>query len=94
MGKNQKRWRCGDLVLLDSDHKTHATLREILEIKGAKARTVHLDPRLRAKAAGGKGDYRGEWHLLTQLNDPALFLQTEEYADTLREREENRRDQT
>ena len=94
MGKNQKRWRCGDLVLLSSDHKTHATLREILEIKGARARTAYLDRGLRARAAKGQTDYQGEWHSIRELNDPALFLRTEEYLETLREREENRRNQT
>jgi len=90
MRKSQRRWQSGDLVLLSSDHKTHATLREILEVKGTKARTVYLDPRLRAKAAQGQSDYCGEWHSFEDLHDPALFLRTEEYMETLRQREEDR----
>jgi len=72
--------------LLDSDHKTHATLHEVLEVKGTKARTAYLDAGMRAKAARGQANYQGEWHSFAELHDPALFLRTDEYLETLRSR--------
>ncbi len=87
-----KKWRPGHLVLHEADPKTHAMLMEVLEIKGNLARTAYLDPHAEGQAKGtGKATGQpGSWHRLELLLDPALFLRTEEYLQTLCERLERK----
>lgn len=88
------RWRPGDLVLHDSDPKTHAMLMVVLETRGMLARTAYLEAHIRRRANGASRarDGSGRWYPMGELHDPALFLKTEEFRETLQHKSERRLD--
>lgn len=85
---NTKKWQPGDLVLHQADPKVHAMLMEILEVKGDRAKTAYLDPGVDCERPANKEPH--SWHPLECLHDPMLFLKTEEFSRTLRERDKRR----
>ena len=78
--ETQKKWQRGDLVLHKEDPKTHGMLMEVVKVKGNKARTVYLDAKTPPRTARN-----GSWHAFADLLNPALFLRTDEFVQTLRE---------
>jgi len=77
-----KKWQRGDLVLLETGPKVHARLMEIVEINGTRARLVLLDL---SKPPGDPSSRKEEiWSPIEALVDPALFIKTEEFLQTLR----------
>jgi len=90
---NNKKWQPGDLVLHESDPKIHGMLMEVLQVQGDRARIIYLDGRERYRASFAQGEtgVLGVWYPLDKLQDPALFLRTEEFQQTLRERARWRR---
>lgn len=58
---------------------------EVVEVAGERAKTDFLD------AGAAEGCWRsnrrlaGVWHSMSDLEDPALFLKTDEYLRTLQE---------
>ena len=84
MKSPSRKWCPGDLVLHEADPKTHAMLMEVLEVKGQKARTAYLSRRGRMGSC--EATSRGTWHSVAALQDAALYLKTDEFAQTLRRR--------
>ncbi|HYG34126.1 MAG TPA: hypothetical protein VEC99_05050 [Clostridia bacterium] len=85
---SQIKWRPGDLVLHEKDPKIHAMLMEIIEIQGDKAMVAYLDSQAAAEQglANRRSDRSEFWCRANELQDPALFLKTEEFHQTVRER--------
>lgn len=77
-----KQWQKGDLVLLENEPKVHARLMEIVEVNGSMAKLTPLD---HSAAADAVSNRREEiFSPLEALVDPAMFIKTEEFLETLR----------
>jgi ABC-type metal ion transport system substrate-binding protein len=77
-----KQWQKGDLVLLENEPKVHARLLVIVEVNGSTAKVAPLDL---ATAADATSNRREEiFSPLEALVDPAMFLKTDEFLETLR----------
>ena len=83
--KPSKKWQPGDLVLHEAAPKVHCMLMEVTEVKGGHAKAAFLHPiplNLISRVNGLSED----WHPMALLHDPAVFLRTEEFLQTLRDR--------
>jgi len=78
----KRQWQTGDLVLLETGPKVHARLMEIVEINGARARLALLD--FAKPPSDPNGRTEEYWSPLEALVDPALYIKTEEFLQTLR----------
>jgi hypothetical protein len=78
----KKQWQPGDLVLLETGPKVHARLMEIIEINGRRARLALLDLAKPPDAPNNRTEVG--WSPIDDLVDPALFIKTEEFVQTLR----------
>jgi len=77
------QWQSGDLVLLEAEPKIHARLMRIVDISGTRAKLAPLD--LSTLLSNPNGSTGGIWAPLDALVDPALFIKTEEFLETLRD---------
>jgi hypothetical protein len=79
---SDKQWQKGDLVLLDSEPKVHARLMVIAEVDGSTAKLVPLN--LSSTADATDNCRKMISSPLQALVDPAIFIRTEEFLETLR----------
>jgi hypothetical protein len=81
----KKQWHAGELVLHRAAPKVHALLMEVVEVAGERAKTDFLDPGAAEVCWRSNRRLAGVWHSMSDLEDPVLFLKTDEYLQTLQE---------
>ena len=81
----KKQWHAGELVLHRAAPKVHALLMEVVEVAGERAKTDFLDAGAAEVCWRPNQRLTGVWHSMSDLEDPALFLKTDEYLRTLQE---------
>ena len=73
------------MVLHLAGPKVHALLMQVVEVSGERVKTAFLDAAAAESCWRSNRRLAGVWHPVSELEDPALFLRTEEYLQTLRE---------